>query len=142
MAPKPASLRVAKVMTALHLSSFHARARILLNRTGFDGNPWTPLVVDGKVGPPENGQPAGVYLSQKAWQWKSGNPVQDGRWGPNSMAYAQRYLGNTPDGVWDFGDTETLQARCSYAGFPCGLNGVFASNVAEALQLSLNSGRF
>lgn len=139
---KPASIRVAKVTTALHLSWAHAKARQLIFRTGFDGNPWCPLKVDGDIGPPENGEATGVYLSQKAWQWKSGNPNQDGRWGPVSMGYAQRYLGNQPDGVWDSGDTETLQARCSYAGFPCGLNGVFARNVALALQLSLNSTRF
>jgi hypothetical protein len=142
MAPKPASLRVAKVTTALHLSAFHARARVMLNRSGLDGNPWTPLTVDGKIGPPENGQPAGVYLSQKAWQWKSGNPKQDGIWGPMSRGYAEVYLGQANDGTWDPGDVEALQARCSYAGFPCGLNGVFAANVAQALQLSLNSGRF
>jgi hypothetical protein len=124
--------------------------------SGNDGNQFCPLIVTNPFGPPQDGQPAGIYQACKAMQWKMSNrgfsvgPAGwDGRWGWWSRDAVQRYLrwlgliaGSAVDQPWDHDDNVAIQTRCGQVGFPTKIDGDFGKLTAEAVCLSLNSTRF
>jgi peptidoglycan hydrolase-like protein with peptidoglycan-binding domain len=91
-----------------------------------DGNPFTPLVVDGNFGP----------LTTKALQWKL-KVVTDGEFGPVSKEALQRHLNVTPDGIIGPVTVRALQAHVGAAQ-----DGIWGPLTTEALQGALNAGRF
>lgn len=91
-----------------------------------DGNPFTPLIVDGDFGP----------NTTKALQWKCGAPA-DGSFGPQSKAALQRHLGVGADGVIGPVTVRALQARVGAVQ-----DGVWGPQTTAALQRALNAGAF
>jgi hypothetical protein len=95
-----------------------------------------PLDVDGEVGPPQIGQPSGIYLSCRALQHAVGTD-DDGMWGPDTCKATQRRVGTDDDGDWGRQSTKALQHRVGAA-----VDGGFGPDTARALQRCLNASRF
>lgn len=90
------------------------------------GNPFTPLAVDGLLGP----------LTIKALQWRLG-VATDGILGPLTKLALQRYLGVTADGI--IGPI-TIRALQRHVGVT--QDGIWGTQTTEGLQRSLNANRF
>jgi len=100
------------------------------------GNTFTPLDVDGEVGPPQDGQAPGVYQSCRALQYSVGTGT-DGEWGPDTCRATQQRVGTAVDGEWGPNSTRSLQARVG-----ADTDGEFGPDTAKHLQAALNAGAF
>lgn len=91
-----------------------------------DGNPFTPLGVDGDFGP----------QSTKALQWKLG-VAADGAFGPASKRALQSRLGVPADGAVG---PQTVRALQAHVG--AGVDGSWGPDTTRHLQAALNAGNF
>jgi hypothetical protein len=91
-----------------------------------DGNPHTPLAVDGDFGP----------ASAAALQWKLG-VADDGQFGPISKRALQARLGVVVDGVIGPQTVRALQSRVG-----AGVDGSWGPDTTRHIQATLNAGRF
>lgn len=91
-----------------------------------DGNPFTPLGVDGDFGP----------QTTKALQWKLGLAA-DGQFGPASKRALQARIGVTQDGVVGPQTVRALQARVG-----AGQDGQWGPDTTRHLQDALNRAAF
>jgi len=90
------------------------------------GNPWIPLVVDGKWD----------AVTKRALQWKL-KVVQDGDFGPVSYKALQRYLHVAVNGNFDRGSINALQRHIGVRQ-----NGLWTPWTTKNLQQALNDGKF
>jgi peptidoglycan hydrolase-like protein with peptidoglycan-binding domain len=93
---------------------------------GPDGNPFTPLAVDGGMGP----------LTTRALQWKLG-VAQDGQIGPVTVRALQQRVGSGVDGAMGPDTIRHLQARVG-----AGVDGQWGPDTTRHLQAALNAGTF
>lgn len=107
---------------------------------GPDGNPFTPLAVDGDFGP----------QSKRALQWRlnvteaysHGPLVVDGDVGPATIRYMQQRLNwsNGPVAVDGQLGPQTIRALQAHTG--AGVDGSWGPDTTRHLQVALNNGNF
>lgn len=105
-----------------------------------DGNPYTPLVVDGGYGP----------QTKRALQWRlnvteaysHGPLVVDGNVGPATIRYMQQRLNwsNGPVGIDGQLGPQTVRALQAHVG--AGVDGGWGPDTTRHLQMVLNQGSF